>query len=97
LEIIAPVLYEMEELDTELGMEDFKLAMRNLARGLNPYQKSLLFSYRYEAKAVRVWWDRGRNGNWKCRWDELISIELNNWYFFFVSPYYCSLIILNEK
>ena len=54
LEIIAPVLYEMEELDTELNMEDFKLAMRNLARGLDPYQKSLLYNYKYEAKAVRV-------------------------------------------
>ena len=45
----------MEELDNELSIEDFKLAMRNLARGLDPYQKSLLYNYRYEAKAVSVW------------------------------------------
>ncbi len=45
LEIIAPVLYEMEELETELNLEDFVNAMRNLVKGLGPWQKSKLFGY----------------------------------------------------
>ena len=54
LEIIAPVLYEMEELNTELNMEDFKMAMKNLTKGLDPCQKSLLYHYSKSSKGIRT-------------------------------------------
>ena len=45
LEIISPVLFQMEELETELNLEDFSSAMRNLVKGLGPWEKSKLFGY----------------------------------------------------
>jgi hypothetical protein len=44
----------MEELNTELNMDDFKNAIKNLNKGLDPYQKSLLYNYNYSAKMIRT-------------------------------------------
>lgn len=46
LEVIIPVLFEMEEMDIELNLLDFRNAVRNLHPSLNAHQKSVLYSYR---------------------------------------------------
>lgn len=45
LEIIQPILYEMEELNTELNLFDFKNAIAQLHKRLDTLQKSILYNY----------------------------------------------------
>ena len=54
LEIIAPVLYEMEELSTSLNLEGFKNAVKILNKNLDFYEKSILYNYKYTAKSIRT-------------------------------------------
>ena len=46
LEIIKPVLFEMEEMKTELDFKDFKMAIQNLHQELNALERSILYNYR---------------------------------------------------
>ncbi len=45
LEVITPVLVEMEEMEIELNLSDFRNAIKNLHSSLNAHQKSILYSY----------------------------------------------------
>ena len=45
LEVIMPVLFEMEEMDIELNLSDFRKALANLHVSLNAYEKSVLYNY----------------------------------------------------
>lgn len=45
LEVIIPVLFEMEEMGIELNLMDFRNAIKNLHPSLNAHQKSILYSY----------------------------------------------------
>jgi len=41
----------MEELETKLTLEDFRCAVKNLNKGLNPWQKSVLYGYGASVRA----------------------------------------------
>lgn len=48
LEVIMPVLFEMEEMDISLSLSDFRKAIANLHVSLNTYQKSILYNYNHK-------------------------------------------------
>jgi hypothetical protein len=45
LDVITPVLFEMEEMEIDLNLSDFRNAIKNLHSGLNAHQKAILYSY----------------------------------------------------
>jgi len=45
LEILAPVLFEMEEVGFQLNIEEFRESVESLHRSLTSQQKSVLYNY----------------------------------------------------
>ncbi len=55
LEIIMPILFEMEEMQVELNIDDFLMAVRNLEASLSIEEKNSLYRQKW-VLAVMLYW-----------------------------------------